>query len=301
MAPRRRTAAAVLALTGLLLFLSSPAAAAAEDGELRMKHSGDGYHYNSTLAHILVEYASAVYTSDLTSLLTWTCPRCEGHTKGFEMIEIIVDVERCLQAFVGVAPDPRSIIIAFRGTQEHSASNWIEDLFWKQLDVTYPGMPDAMVKYGSHAVELITFGQPRVGNPAFAAYFSEQVPRTIRVTHENDIVPHLPPYFYYLGQWTYHHFAREVWLHETVVGNVVTKNETVCDCTGEDPTCSRSVYGRSVADHLEYYGVTLHADSRGTCQFVIGTSNSADGDIVQVDGTIILSRYPQEQHSLASI
>lgn len=271
------------------------------------------------------------------------------------MIEIIVDVERCLQAFVGVAPDPWSIIIAFRGTQEHSASNWIEDLFWKQLDVTYPGMPDAMVhhgfysayynttlrheilksvrwawktygrlpinvvghsmggalasfcaldlsvKYGSHAVELITFGQPRVGNPAFAAYFSEQVPRTIRVTHENDIVPHLPPYFYYLGQWTYHHFAREVWLHETVVGNVVTKNETVCDCTGEDPTCSRSVYGRSVADHLEYYGVTLHADSRGTCQFVIGTSNSADGDIVQVDGTIILSRYPQEQHSLASI
>jgi hypothetical protein len=27
----------------------------------------------------------------------------------------------------------------------HSVSNWIEDLFWKQLDVTYPGMPDAMV------------------------------------------------------------------------------------------------------------------------------------------------------------
>lgn len=27
----------------------------------------------------------------------------------------------------------------------HSVANWIEDLFWKQLDVTYPGMPDAMV------------------------------------------------------------------------------------------------------------------------------------------------------------
>uniref|UniRef100_A0A453HWN1 Fungal lipase-type domain-containing protein n=1 Tax=Aegilops tauschii subsp. strangulata TaxID=200361 RepID=A0A453HWN1_AEGTS len=69
---------------------------------------------------------------------------------------------------------------------------------------------DLSVKWGSHKVQLITFGQPRVGNPAFAEYFNEQVPRTIRVTHENDIVPHLPPYFYYLGEWTYHHFAREV-------------------------------------------------------------------------------------------
>lgn len=32
------------------------------------------------------------------------------------------------QAFVGVAPDPRSIIIAFRGTQEHR---------YKELLVTY--------------------------------------------------------------------------------------------------------------------------------------------------------------------
>jgi hypothetical protein len=71
--------------------------------------------------------------------------------QGFEVIEIIVDVENCLQvpylfsvysiffgfhslfnkkivfscllkieqAFVGVAPDPQSVIIAFRGTQLH--------------------------------------------------------------------------------------------------------------------------------------------------------------------------------------
>ncbi|KAG8090270.1 hypothetical protein GUJ93_ZPchr0011g27208 [Zizania palustris] len=272
MSSRRRTAAAaaaaaamLLVLTGILLSENLPAAeAAAGGGELRMKCSDDDYSYNHTLAHILVQYASAVYTSDLTSLFMWTCPRCQGDTKGFEMIEIIVDVENCLQAFVGVAPDPQSIIIAFRGTQEHSVSNWIEDLFWKQLDVTYPGMPEAMVhhgfysayynttlrheilksirwarktygrlpiivighsmggslasfcaldlsvKYGSQEVQLMTFGQPRVGNPAFAAYFNEQVPRKIRVTHQNDVVPHLPPYFGYLGEWTYHHFAREV-------------------------------------------------------------------------------------------
>ncbi|VAH91979.1 unnamed protein product [Triticum turgidum subsp. durum] len=319
MAPLRRAASAavvLLALTGLFLLVFSPAdaaTAAVEGGELRRKQSDGGYSYNSTLAHILVEYASAVYTSDLTSLLTWTCPRCEGHTKGFEMIEIIVDVEKCLQAFVGVAPDPRSIIIAFRGTQEHSASNWIEDLFWKQLDVTYPGMPDAMVHHGFYSAyynttlrhEILksvqwawkTYGRLPinvVGHSMGGALASF-------CAHENDIVPHLPPYFYYLGEWTYHHFAREVWLRETIVGNVVTRNETVCDCSGEDPTCSRSVYGRSVADHLEYYGVNLHADSRGTCQFVIGTSNSAYGDILQVDGAIILSRYPQERYPVESI
>lgn len=67
------------------------------------------------------------------------------------------------------------------------------------------------------------------------------------------------------------------------------------------PCLKRSVYGRSVADHLEYYGVTLHADSRGTCQFVIGATNSAYSNILEVDGTIILSRYPQELHAVESI
>uniref|UniRef100_A0A453HVW4 Uncharacterized protein n=1 Tax=Aegilops tauschii subsp. strangulata TaxID=200361 RepID=A0A453HVW4_AEGTS len=110
MAPLRRAASAaavLLALTGLFLLVLSPAdaaTAAVEGGELRMKQSDGGYSYNSTLAHILVEYASAVYTSDLTSLLKWTCPRCEGHTKGFQMIEIIVDVEKCLQGFCWSCP-----------------------------------------------------------------------------------------------------------------------------------------------------------------------------------------------------
>jgi FtsH-binding integral membrane protein len=39
------------------------------------------------------------------------------------------------------------------------------------------------VKFGSQDVELMTFGQPRIGNPAFVVCFGEQVPRTIHVTH----------------------------------------------------------------------------------------------------------------------
>ncbi|XP_058076568.1 lipase-like isoform X2 [Magnolia sinica] len=261
--------------------------------ELKVKHAGDVAVYNHTLATILVEYASAVYMSDLTALITWTCERCSDMIEGFEIIELIVDVQYCLQAFVGVAQDPNAIIIAFRGTQEHSIQNWIEDLFWKQLDINYPGMSDAMVHHGFYSayhnttirsgvlhavkktkkfygdldiivtghsmggaiasfcaldltvnhgaqdVQLMTFGQPRIGNSAFASYFSKHVPNAFRVTNEHDMVPHLPPYYSYFPQKTYHHFPREVWLHHIGLGSLVYTLEKVCDSSGEDPSCSR--------------------------------------------------------------
>lgn len=56
----------------------------------------------------------------------------------------------------------------------------------------------------------MTFGQPRIGNAAFASYYSRMVPNTFRITHERDIVPHLPPYYHYFPQKTYRHFPREV-------------------------------------------------------------------------------------------
>ncbi|GAB4851242.1 hypothetical protein Ancab_030538 [Ancistrocladus abbreviatus] len=116
--------------------------------ELKVKHKDNVPVYNHTLAKMLVEYDSAVYESDLTELFTWTCSRCDDMTKGFEVIELIVDVQHCLQAYVGVAKNINAVIIAFRGTQEHSIQNWIEDLYWKQLDVDFPDMPDAMVHHG---------------------------------------------------------------------------------------------------------------------------------------------------------
>ena len=66
------------------------------------------------------------------------------------------------------------------------------------------------IHFGSNNVHLMTFGQPRVGNAVFASYFAKYVPNTIRITHERDIVPHLPPYFFFLPQLTYRHFPREV-------------------------------------------------------------------------------------------
>ncbi|XP_020267756.1 lipase-like [Asparagus officinalis] len=328
----------LVALILVCLFLVS------EGRELKIKHEDYSHIYNHTLAKILVEYASAVYMTDLTELFTWTCSRCSDLTMDFEMTELIVDVQNCLQAFVGVDHSLNSVIIAFRGTQEHSIQNWIEDLFWKQLDLKYPDMPDAMVHHGFYSayhnttlrpgvlsavkraqesygdlpimvtghsmggamasfcaldltvnhgasdVQLMTFGQPRVGNAVFASYFSKLVPNAIRVIHEHDMVPHLPPYYYYFPQKTYHHFPREVWLHNAGIGSLVLMIEEICDKTGEDPTCSRSVSGNSISDHLSYYGIELSADSWNSCRIIM------DGKLKQYHmdpaGNIFMSRDP---------
>ncbi|KAK3009439.1 hypothetical protein RJ639_013188 [Escallonia herrerae] len=293
----------------------------------------------------MVEYASAVYMSDLTELITWTCARCNGLVKGFEVIELIVDVQHCLQAFVGVAKDLNAIVIAFRGTQERSIQNWIEDLYWKQLDLNYPGITDAMVHHGfyyayhnttvrpgvlsaikraqelygdlkimvtghsmggamasfcgldlmvnleAEDVQVLTFGQPRIGNAAFASYYSQLVPNTIRITNDHDIVPHLPPYYTYFPQKTYHHFPREVWLYNIGLGSLVYVVEKVCDVSGEDPTCSRSVAGNSISDHLEYFGVKLGCETAGRCRIVMDSHMAAYG-AQDHSGNFILSKDP---------
>ncbi|KAL2244124.1 UNVERIFIED_CONTAM: Lipase [Sesamum indicum] len=288
---------------------------------------------------------SKVYISDLTELFTWTCSRCGGLTEGFEIIELIVDVQHCLQAFVGVAADLNAIVIAFRGTQETSIQNWVEDLYWKQLDSDYPGVDDAKVHHGFYSayhntslkpgilnavqeakelygdiqimvtghsmggamaafcgldlrlslgeqnVQVLTFGQPRIGNAAFASYYSQVVPNTIRVTNGHDVVPHLPPYYYYFPQKTYHHFPREVWLYNIGFGSLIYTVEKVCDGSGEDPTCSRSVSGNSISDHLTYYGVHMGCDASSGCKIIMDPRVVGYGKTDQ-EGNLILSRDP---------
>ncbi|KAJ9154460.1 hypothetical protein P3X46_027790 [Hevea brasiliensis] len=315
--------------------------------ELKVTHKHIDHRpiYNHTLATILVEYASAVYMSDLTELFTWTCSRCNDLTEGFEIIELIIDIQHCLQAFVGVAKNLNAVVIAFRGTQEHSIQNWVEDLFWKQLDLNYPGMPDAMVHHGFYSayhnttlrpgilnavkrakdyygdldimvtghsmggamaafcgldltvnhkaknVMVMTFGQPRIGNADFVSYYSRLVPNTIRVTNGHDIVPHLPPYYSYFPQKTYHHFPREVWLYNIGLGSLVYRVEKVCDVTGEDPTCSRSVSGTSISDHLIYYGIDLRGKALNSCGIVMDSRVNEYGR-TDIQGNFKLSRDP---------
>jgi len=307
--------------------------------ELKTKHAPI---YDPALAQTLAEYTSAVYTADLTQLFTWTCERCGDLTEGFEVVELIVDVKNCLLAYVGFARDINAVIVVFRGTQENSIQNWIEDLFWKQLDLDYPGMPEAkvhsgfysayhnttlrdgvvrgirktrgvygnipimitghsmggamasfcaldlVVNFGLKDVTLMTFGQPRIGNAVFASNFKGHLPNAIRVTNAHDIVPHLPPYYRYFPQKTYHHFPREVWIHNVGLGTFEYSIEEICDDSGEDPTCSSSVSGNSVRDHIHYLGISMHAESLGHCRIVTGTLQYK----MDPAGNIVFSKQP---------
>ncbi|KAM3371472.1 hypothetical protein ACQJBY_018723 [Aegilops geniculata] len=382
MGTRRWVAAAAAAMVALLLL-----SAASHGGRRGPSFNSNNrtFVFNYTLAKTIVEYASAVYMTDLTALYTWTCSRCNDLTKGFEIRCIIVDIQNCLQAFIGVDHNLNAVIVAIRGTQENSVQNWIKDLVWKQVDLNYPNMPDAKVfgvnliyvlcfslqeydmllfiflmrfmswlkvhtgfysaynntllrpaitnavrkarrlygdiniivtghsmggamasfcaldlaiSLGSDSVHLMTFGQPRIGNAAFASYFEQYVPSAIRVTHEHDIVPHLPPYFFFLPHLTYHHFPREVWEHD-VDGNTTFR---VCDGSGEDPDCCRSVFALflSASDHLTYMGVEIAADDWSTCRIVM--AHSVERLQLYLASNVITSKNPVDiiiaDHSL---
>ncbi|KAG0498458.1 hypothetical protein HPP92_003149 [Vanilla planifolia] len=327
--------------------------------ELMNKDNDENILYNSTLVQILLEYTAAVYTADLTALFTWTCERCTDMTEGFEVVEVIVDIKSCLQAYVGVARDLNSVIVVFRGTQENSIQNWIEDLYWKQLDLNYDEMPGAMVHHGFYAayhnttmrsgvliglqktrelygdmritvvghsmggamaafcaldlkvnygvddVQLMTFGQPRIGNAIFSSYFKTHLPNAVRVTNGHDVVPHLPPYYPLFPHKTYHHFPTEVWIHNVGIGSLVYSAETICDQTGEDPSCSRSVLGNSVSDHLVYLGVDLQAETWRSCGIVTGSNMEryridVAGNLILLKDTIGPLLKPNAQMDISS-
>ncbi|RDA90111.1 hypothetical protein CP533_2584 [Ophiocordyceps camponoti-saundersi (nom. inval.)] len=57
--------------------------------------------------------------------------------------------------------------------------------------------------------DVVTFGQPRTGNQAYADYVDKMAPGLMRVTHADDIVPQIPPKD--LASSGYQHHSTEIW------------------------------------------------------------------------------------------
>lgn len=99
-----------------------------------------------------------------------------------------------------------------------------------------------LVKNG-FSVSMYNFGQPRVGDKAYASFVNSKVP-TWRVTHDKDIVPHIPP----STGMSFQHSCTEEF--ENASHQMKTCSSSNC----EDSTCSGQydVKNTNVDDHLLY-------------------------------------------------
>lgn len=100
---------------------------------------------------------------------------------------------------------------------------------------------------------VVNFGSPRAGNSGFHSLLQQEVPNFWRVTHNRDLVPHTPP-----EDFGFYHASNEVFFPGS------DSQYQVCDGSGEDASCSNKcakwLTCTSVADHLNYFGVSLGGD-----------------------------------------
>ncbi|KAF9457133.1 alpha/beta-hydrolase, partial [Collybia nuda] len=99
-------------------------------------------------------------------------------------------------------------------------------------------------------LRLYTYGQPRVGNRAYATFVNNQVgvSNIFRGVHTLDGVPTIIPT--YLG---YAHHATEFWSTLDPTSAATTRQ---CNTSGEDLTCSGAIISGGInAPHLSYYNI----------------------------------------------
>jgi len=109
-----------------------------------------------------------------------------------------------------------------------------------------------LIQQGIQQVQVVDFGQTRVGNEVFAQYFDQNVP-CCRVVNQADLIPHYPTELF-----NYYHVATEVWFPSNVTDFVYCNG-------GEDPNCSDSVWFLSPGDHTTYLGFQQNEGHEHNC------------------------------------
>jgi len=108
---------------------------------------------------------------------------------------------------------------------------------------------------------IYNYGQPRVGNSDFSAFFTQNIPTMWRVTHNKDPVPQLPEQDFGLKGGPFVQEVQEVWYNEN------SKQYKECDpVNGEDRTCSDGQLDYKVEDHLTYMNFDVTYNYM-TCKF----------------------------------
>lgn len=108
----------------------------------------------------------------------------------------------------------------------------------------------AQLRNDGHAIDLYTYGSPRVGNDAIADYVSDQDGPEWRITHLDDPVPRLPPITF-----GYRHTSPEYWLSSSEGDGPDYPIDEIKVCVGNDNVdCNAGTFGLNIAAHLAYFG-----------------------------------------------
>jgi hypothetical protein len=251
--------------------------------------------YSPSRALLFAHFSNAAYCS-AANISYWDCAPCRAADKDFVVSKVVSGGG--MQGFVGQAPGNDIVVSfrgsdnirnwidniditktdaypKCDGCRVHTgfykAWNSVKDDVVKEVQRLHEANSSANIFVTGHslgaavaalcAVELgassqslsfpiagvYTYGEPRVGNDQFAKFYMTGTQVSWRVTHWRDIVPHLPP-----EAFGFHHTATEVWYTED------QKNYTVCDGSGEDPTCADQLFEAvSIDDHLQYMGIAI--------------------------------------------
>lgn len=99
---------------------------------------------------------------------------------------------------------------------------------------------------------VYNFGQPLIGDHAYAAFVNTKINNLWRIVHNKDMVPHIPPEVF-----GYQHSCQEVFEDEK--GNIKLCSEIDC----QDPTCSQQydLKETNVNDHEVYLGHNMDCES----------------------------------------
>ena len=93
---------------------------------------------------------------------------------------------------------------------------------------------------------VYNYGQPRTGDEKYADFVNTVIKEYVRVTHDRDVVPHVPP----IEGFEYYHSCGEVF--ENSAGILEQCSEIDC----EDPKCADryNMYETNADDHSIYLG-----------------------------------------------
>lgn len=163
------------------------------------------------------------------------CQGCEVHTGFYQVyLEMADAVLRDVQALVRSHPNVPVFVTG------HSLG----------AAVSLHAAVDIVGKISGYStLTVYNFGEPRVGNPAFAAWASSVLPggHQFRVTHSRDPVPHVPPM-----DFGFLHSPHELWYDNNGDSSFQNCQDSA---SAEDPNCSDSLIPFGISDHLLYLGI----------------------------------------------